>query len=472
MKSNKKYIPLISIIVLSGCAVGSDFSRPSVIKNDSYVSKDLDITLEASQHIVGGDLLYQNWWQEFGSDKLNTLVNKAIESNPTLQAAEATLRQSQELYNARSGSTLYPQVGGNFSSSHQRSNPAIMSGQEGAAKEFSLYSAGANISYMFDLFGGNKRALESLAAKSDYQKYKLDGARLSLAANVVTSAITQAGIFEQIKITREILNYQKEQVNLSKKKLKFGQIGENEVLALQTKMDQTRANLAVLESGLQQSKHQLAILIGQEPNSTDVPSFVLGDFILPENLPLLVPSELVHSRPDILASESLLKAANAEYGVAVAKLYPQITLGADIGSLALSSSALFGSGSAIWSLVAQITQPLFNPGLPAERRAALAAFDAAVANYKMVVLEALRDVADILYILDGDSKKLDALSAANIASRKSLRSAESSYKLGAVSYFELLVAQEQNQKVEMDLIDAQAKMLINSVAFFQAMGKG
>ena len=102
-----------------------------------------------------------------------------------------------------------------------------------------------------------------------------------------------------------------------------------------------------------------------------------------------MPSELVHSRPDIQAAEALLHVANAEYGVAIAKLYPQVNLSADLGLLALTTDTLFSGSSTVWGLVGQLTQPLFNPGLPAEKRAALAGFDAAAANYQNVVLEAL-----------------------------------------------------------------------------------
>jgi NodT family efflux transporter outer membrane factor (OMF) lipoprotein len=205
---------------------------------------------------------------------------------------------------------------------------------------------------------------------------------------------------------------------------------------------------------------------------SDLPSFTLNDFTLPSGLPLIVPSELVRTRPDIQAAESLLHAANAEYGVAIARLYPQLSLSADLGSQALTTGALFGGDSTVWSLVGQLTQPLFNPGLPAEKRAALAAFDAAAGNYRNVVLESLRNVADVLRALENDAQRLTALSAANAAAQKALDSTQRRYALGAVSYFELLIAQEQSQQTRINLIDAQAQRLVNSAAFFQAMGGG
>jgi NodT family efflux transporter outer membrane factor (OMF) lipoprotein len=187
-------------------------------------------------------------------------------------------------------------------------------------------------------------------------------------------------------------------------------------------------------------------------------------------LPLTVPSELVRTRPDIQAAEALLHAANAEYGVAIAKLYPQLNLSANLGSQALTTGALFGGGSAVWSLVGQLTQPLFNPGLPAEKRAALAAFDAAAAHYQSVVLESLRNVADVLRALENDAQRLSALAAADAAAQGSLELMQRQYQLGASSYTQLLIAQQQAQQTQIDLIEAQAQRLIDSAALYQALG--
>ena len=177
-------------------------------------------------------------------------------------------------------------------------------------------------------------------------------------------------------------------------------------------------------------------------------------------------------RPDIQAAEALLHAANAEYGVAVAKLYPQLNISASVGSQALSTGALFGGSSAAWSLIGQLTQPLFNPGLPAEKRASLAAFDAAAANYQSVVLDALRNVADVLQALESDAQTLAALAIANIAAQSSLESMQRQYALGAASYVQLLIAQQQAQQNRISLIAAQAQRLIDSAALYQAMGGG
>jgi NodT family efflux transporter outer membrane factor (OMF) lipoprotein len=479
-KTISGHISFMFILVglLAGCAVGPDFKRPTTLDVAAYTATPLPAQtvsaptpLGESQRFIEGGLVNSQWWHELGSPKLNTLINDALQASPTLARSQATLRQAQELYTAQAGSTLYPQVDASLGSQRQQSNPSTL-GQVGDAQEFSLYNASVGVHYKLDLVGGTRRALEAQAANVDYQRYQLEGARLTLAANIVTAAVTQARMAAQIQATEAIFDSQEEQLGLTQERVRLGQTATDDVLALQTLVEQTRATIPLLRNQLQQNEHLLAVLAGQAPGAGGLPSFSLQEFTLPTDLPLTVPSELVRTRPDIQAAEAMLHSANAEYGVAIAKLYPQLNLSANLGSQALTTGALFGSGSAIWSLVGQLTQPLFNPGLPAEKRAALAAFDAAAANYRNVVLESLRNVADVLRALDNDAQRLTALSAADTAAQGSLESMQRQYTLGAASYTQLLIAQQQSQQTRINLIEAQAKRLVDCAALYQAMGGG
>lgn len=460
----------IAIGLLAACTVGPDFKQPSALDVATYTATPLASTPEA-QRLAEGVPVNPQWWQELGSVRLNALIDKALQASPTLAAAEATLRQAQERYAAQAGSTLYPQAEANLTSQRQRFNPNA-SGLAGDAREFGLYNASVGVHYKLDLAGGNRRALEALAARIDYQRYQLAGARLALVNNIANTAVTQARLAAQMQATEAILHSQEEQLKLTGERVHLGQAAPDDVLPLQTQVEQTRAGIPLLRTQLQQSEHLLAVLAGRAPATSGLPSFSLRDFTLPAALPLIVPSELVRARPDIQAAEALLHAANAEYGVAVANLYPQLNLSANLGSQALTTGALFGSGSAIWSMVGQLTQPLFNPGLPAEKRAAMATFDAAAANYQTVVLESLRNVADVLRALENDAQRLSAFSAAAAAAQSSLASMLRRYELGAASYVQLLIAQQQSQQTQIDLIAAQAQRLLDSVALFEAMGGG
>jgi NodT family efflux transporter outer membrane factor (OMF) lipoprotein len=383
--------------------------------------------------------------------------------------AEATLRQAQELYAAQAGSSLYPQVGANLGAQQQRFSPST-SGLTGDAREFGLYNAGVAINYTLDLAGGNRRTLEALAARVDYQRYQLEGARLTLVAGIITTSVNQANIYEQIEATKDILQIQEEQLELTKERVRLGHAIAYEVSTLQTTVEQTRATIPLLNTQLQQNEHRLAVLTGRPPGSRNVQVFTLAEFTLPVDLPLIVPSELVHSRPDIQAAEALLHVANAEYGVAIAQLYPQVNLSASLGLQALTADTLFNVSSTVWSLVGQLTQPLFKPGLPAEKRAALAGLDAAAANYQSIVLEALRNVADVLRAVENDAERLRALTAAYTSAKQSFNSVERRYELGAIGYVELLIAQQQLQQTRINVIEAQAQRLLDSAALYQAMG--
>lgn len=469
---------LILAGLLAGCAVGPDFKRPAIPDVHGYTATPLpaqtastSTTLGNAQHFSVGASVSAQWWHGLGSSKLDALIEQAFQASPTLASAKATLRQAQEIYSARAGSTLYPQVDAGVGAQRQRLNSSAL-GQTGDAREFSLYNASIGVHYQLDLAGGNRRALEALAARAEYRRYELEGARLTLAGNIVTTAITLAKLAGQIQATEAILRAQDQQLQLTRERLRLGQAAPDDVLALQTQVEQTRAGLPLLRKQLQQNEHLLAVLVGRAPGAGGLPTFTLEELTLPSDLQLVLPSELVRRRPDIQAAEALLHAANAEYGVAVAKLYPQLNISASLGSQALSTAALFGGGSAVWGLVGQLTQPLFNPGLSAEKRASLAAFDAAAANYQSVVLEALRNVADVLLALDNDAQTLAALATADIAAQASLESMQRQYALGAASYVQLLTAQQQAQQNRISLIAAQSQRLVDSAALYQALGGG
>lgn len=468
----KILILAIMFAVLAGCTVGPDFVRPAPPTVAVYTTTpSVFPELEQTQQVEQVKTIRSQWWQQLGNVRLNSLIDDALKSSPTLAAAEAKLRQSQELYGARAGATLSPQIDVNLGSQRQRFSPSS-SGLTGDTRDFSLYNASLGVRYNFDLAGGNRRALEALAAQSDYQFYQLEGARLTVVGNIVATAITQAKLAQQIHISQAILAAQEQQLDLTRNRVRLGQAAADEGLSLQTQAEQTRAAIYLLRKQHQQSANLLAVLAGLAPGMEGLPAFSLPDFTLPAALPLLVPSALVHARPDILAAEAVMCVANAEYGVAVANLYPQLNLSADLGSQALTTGAMFGSGATIWSLVGQLTQPLVNPGLPAEKRAALAGFEAAAAQYQTVVLEALRNVADVLQALESDGARLTALTAANAAAKSYLESIQDKYRLGAGSYVEVLIAQQQAQQTQLDLIAAQSQHLIDSGALYQAMGGG
>ncbi len=466
---------LLGTAVLAGCTtVGPDFKAPAAPAVGGYTQGAASpvIGQDGVQKLVAGQGVASDWWTAFGSPRLDSLITQALQHSYSLAAAEATLRQAQQLYEAQAGSSLYPTVEARLGVSRNGTNSAGR-GQSGEQQFlYNLYNAGVAVNYSFDLFGGNRRALEALAAQADYQAYQLAGARLTLAGNIVTTVFGQAQLREQIAATESILQAQQSQLDIARKRFELGATAKTDVLTLQTQVEQTRASLPPLRNKLEQADHLLAVLSGQAPGMADLPHFTLADFTLPASLPLVVPSELVRQRPDIQASTALLHAATAQYGVAISSLYPQINLSATLGTQALTTGALFGPGSLIWSLAGQLAQPLFNAGLKAGANAAEASLQAAGANYQQTVLQALRSVADALRQLDNDAQALQAQAAADDSAQASLELVQQQYRLGAASYLQLLTAQQQAQQTRIGLIAAQAARLADSAALYQAMGGG
>lgn len=463
-------------LVLAGCASGPDFKPPAAPAAANYTAgptadrtASAPMPLGVAQRLDPATGIDEHWWRGLGSPKLDALVERAQRNSPTLAAARATLAQARELHAARAGSSLYPQVDAGLSAQRQRSSPSTF-GSPAGAQEFGVYNASVAVSYQLDLAGGNRRALEALAARADYRQYELDAAKLALSGNVAATAITQARLADQIASTQDMVTAHEEQLHLVGQRVRLGHAALNEAFAVQTLLERTRADLHLLRKEHQHNQHLLATLAGAEPGEGGLPEFTLDDFALPTVLPLVLPSELVRRRPDIRGAEALLEAANAEYGVAVAAMYPQVTLSASAGSQALTTSALFGSGSGVWALVAQLTQPLFKPGLAAEKRAALAAFDAAAANYQAVVLESLRGVADVLRSVEQDAQALQSQVTSAAAAHASLRLAQQRYELGAASYLEVLDAFREAQQSGMALAAAQARRLQDTVSLYVALG--
>ena len=464
------------LFVLSGCAVGPDFKSPEAPQATHYTQSSLPsetasskIPLGEAQRWVEGGSIQEAWWHCFGSDALNQLIEEALKSSPTLASANANVRQAQELFAAYAGFNDYPQVELQLGAVRQKTSPSSQ-GLNGESRHYNLYTAGAGIHYNLDFFGGNKRALESLAARIDYRRFEYEAIRLNLIANIVTAAITRARLYEQREVLNDIVRLQEEQLHITRDRMRLGQASQDDVLNWQAQAEQTRSEAIVLRKQIGEIEHLLALLSGHTSSEVQIPAFRLSDFTLPTDLPLVVPSQLVRQRPDIQASEALLHVANAEYGVAVSKLYPQINLSASLSSQALSTGALFGGNATVWNFIAQLTQPLLNAGLPAEKRAALAAFDAAASNYQSVVLEAFKNVADTLNAIDNDAQNLRALTIAHKAAQTTLTSVQQQYRLGSVSYLQLLAAEQQALQIKINIIAAQAQRLIDNVLLYQNIG--
>jgi NodT family efflux transporter outer membrane factor (OMF) lipoprotein len=422
--------------------------------------------------MTGRDIPSQ-WWTLFKSRSLDSLIRQALVDSPTLAASQAALRQAQENRRAQLGE-LFPSVDGNFSANRSKFTGASFGQPNVSGGLFTLYNASVSVSYTLDLFGGTRRSLEELQAKVDYQHYLLEASYLTLTSNIVTTAVQEASLRAQIRSTKEILKAEEEQLALVEQQFQLGGASRPDVLAQKSQLAQTRTNLPPLEKELSQTRHLLAVLAGKPPGDAAIlPEFEITDLELLQELPVSLPSVLVRQRPDILASEEQLHSACALIGVATANLFPKLTITGNYGSQSTLLGDLFSSGTNIWSIGAGLVQPIFRAGeLTARRRAAIAAYDQAYAQYRETVLQAFQNVADVLRTLEKDAEALKAQSDAEATARESLQMSRDQYELGAVSYLVLLNADRQHQQTRIALTQAQAARFADTAALFQALGGG
>ncbi|MDR2016991.1 MAG: efflux transporter outer membrane subunit [Burkholderiales bacterium] len=486
-RKNRWGFLIFAAALLGGCASGPDFKPPTAPTVMRYTETPMpgqtaavstDTHGGAAQQFVIGemeDLLRgEPWWALFQNAALNQLIEQALASNPTLAEAEARLRQAQEEYLARAGATRYPSVDFNASAARQQVDFVTM-GMTTMPRPspFTLYNVSVGVSYTFDWFGANARALEGLQAATEIKSYQLEAARLTLAASVAATAVREASLREQIDVLNAMIAAQQKQLTILEARRALGGVSDVDVQNVKSVLADHQARLPPLQRLLYSTRHQLALCLGQTPSEAALPLFHLADLQLPETLPLTIPSELARQRPDIRAAEAMLHQASANVGVATANLYPRLTLSGGFGSAALSGEKLFAEGFNLWNLGAGIAQPLFRGGeLQAYKRAAEAAFDAAAAGYRQVVLQGFQNVADALRALETDALTLKARSVAADEALATYRLMEARYRLGGVDQWTVLEAERRSLEARLAQIQSTADRYANTVALFQAMGTG
>jgi NodT family efflux transporter outer membrane factor (OMF) lipoprotein len=464
---------------LGGCAVGPDYHHPPP-PNVSLTPLPLPAATRpaggvAQRFVTGGDIA-GDWWTLYRSPALNALISGALRDNPSLAAAQATLWQAEENLRAAAGGFL-PSLA--LSAGAQRDKPSAAGlaafGGGGAADipAYTLYNASLSVSYAPDVFGGQRRQIESLAAQSEYQRWQLEAAYLTLTANIVTAAVNEASLAGQIAATEAVIAAEGRLLAILTRQVSLGGAAAAQALQQQAVLAQQQAALPPLRAQLARARDQLAAYAGQYPGAFQDQAFSLDDLALPAEIPVSLPSSIVAQRPDIAAAAAQLHEASANLGVADANLLPQITLSAQLGHESLTTSTLFTPQTLLWNLVAGLTQPLFEGGqLTAQRLAALAALRAAGAQYQSTVIAAFQNVADALAVLQEDAAALDAADLARQAAARSLGVTEAQYRLGGQSFTAVLTAETSYETAVMAAVRARAARLADTAALYQALGGG
>src|SRR5215831_1171549 len=476
------WLPVIFLLAcLGACAVGPDFKRPAAPDVERYTPAALpaqtasaELTGGEAQRFVQGLDIPGQWWALFHSEALNALIQEAVKNNPTLPAAEAALRLAWENVYAAEGA-FFPTAVASYSPSRNKTATGVtFTAASSGPPFFTLHTAQVIVTYAPDVFGGTRRAVESLMAAAEFQHYQLEAAYLTLTSNVVVAAVQEASLRGQIAATEEIIKIQTDSLDILRKQFELGQVAGADVAAVEATLAQAQATLPPLQQKLAVQRDLLTALIGRLPSQEPAEKFELAALQLPQELPVSLPSKLVEQRPDIQSAAAQLHSASAAIGVAVAARLPQFTLTGNAGTTANQISQLFMTpGTAFWSVAGNVAQTLFDAGtLLHKKRAADAAFDEAAAMYRSTIITAFQNVADSLHAVQSDAETLKAAYAAERAALKSLEIARRQLQLGPIGYLGLLTAQDTYQTALINLVQAQAARYADTAALFQALGGG
>ncbi|HEV2268302.1 MAG TPA: efflux transporter outer membrane subunit [Steroidobacteraceae bacterium] len=493
--SLKCLLALAALAPIAGCVVGPHYHRPSLPQAQAYAPAPLPRSTTAVPGVAAGaaqsfdtaSAISAQWWTLFRSPPLDALIRRACAANPTIDAAVAALKQAQENVYAQRG-YFYPTVQASYQAERTRlsgntassSAPGIQgNGQDivplGPAEPvtYNFHTAQVTVGFVPDVFGANRRQLESLQAQADAARYQLDAAYVTLASNVVAAALQEASTRAQVEAVRTIIRSNRRSLKILRRQLQLGYAARLDVAQQELALAQAQALLPPLERQLAQTRDLIRALAGNAPDQDVSQTFTLDSLHLPEQLPLSLPSKLVEQRPDVLAAEEQVRAASAQVGVAVANRLPQFALTGALGGQATRITQMFWSSGTFWSVLGNASEPLFDAGtLEHRQRAAEQALAQAADQYRSTVLTAFQNVADTLHALYSDADALQSALAVEKAAKAALDVSWQQYQLGYGNYLSVLTAQAAYQQAVIARVQAQAARLGDTAALFQALGGG
>ena len=476
----KLFVPcLAALALLDGCTVGPNFKKPAAPDVARYTlapvvatSSIAGVPAGDSQRFLDGQDIPGEWWTVFRSQPLNDLIARSLKANPDIKAAQAVLVVANENVLAQRGA-YYPSVTGGFSALRAKSSTNVSPVTNTSALNYSFYTPEVSVSYVPDVFGMNRRTIESLKAQDQQARFTLAATLITLSSNVVGAAIQEASLRAQITATHDLISINTDILNILRTQLERGYVSRLDVAAQESQLAQIVATLPPLEKALAQQRDLLAALSGGYPSNDPPETFELASLTLPANLPLSLPSQLVEQRPDVRQAEENMHSASALVGVAVANRLPNFAITADAGSMAVVLGHLFNPGTGFWDVGASVTQPIFDSGVLLHReRAAQAAYTADAEQYRSTVLTAFENVADTLNALQQDANGLKAAVAAKNADEVTLDLTRKQYASGYVNYLTLLDAEQSYQQAVINQVQAQASRYADTAALFQALGGG
>ena len=404
------------------------------------------------------------WWQNFNDPKLTALVEEAIKTNLDLRLAESRLRQARFTRSVIAGG-LWPSV--NASGSYTRS-------KVGNAPSQDLFETGLDALWELDIFGGTRRNVESATANIHAAQEDLRDVQVSIAAEVALDYIQLRGFQQQIAIAQDNLQAQRHTGEITRQRFNAGFVSSLDVANADAQVATTESAVPVLETSAQQTIYALSVLLALPPAE------LLKDLwetkplpVMPPEIPVGLPSDLLRRRPDIRRAEAQLHAATAQIGVAAADLFPQFSLVGSLSWQADTLAKLYTGAARTWSVGPSVNWPIFQGGsIIANVHVQQALRDQAYLTYQKTVLTALQDVENALIAYAKEWEHRKSLDDAVTANRKAVEVSMQLYSEGQTDFLNVLQAQGALYSSENAFVQSNSNLGQDLVALYKALGGG
>lgn len=450
---------ILLCIILSfagGCLVGPDYQKP-VIETPKTWS-------DAQRYLAQTEPNFLGWWKQFQDPMLESLIERAMQSNLDLKTAQSRIREAR--------ANLWFSEGGLWPSVTAAGSQRRLRGSNGTKSE--LYTAGLDAAWELDFFGGQRRAIEASEALVRFEEETLRDVWVTLTAEIALNYITLRGFQQEIVILEQNLTAQQKTLELTRTLFQGGLVSGLDVANAESQVATTAAQLAPLELSVRQTIHNLGILLGGQPSALVEELSTASDIpTAPTQIALGVPSDLLRRRPDIRSAEAQIHAATALIGVAEADLFPQFTLGGSLGFENRKADALFVWNKRIWSVGPSANWNIFNAGRTrASIEAQKAGQEQALLGYQQTILFALQEAEDAIIALVKEQEHRVALQKVVEANRKSVRLSTQLYTEGQTDFLNVLTAQRALFASESALVSSNSTISTNLVTVYKTLGGG
>jgi outer membrane protein, multidrug efflux system len=452
-----------ALMTLSACMIGPEYRKP-----ETAAPAEWKTTPEAGAQAA----VAQRWWEVYNDPILNSLEERAEPASPQIAAAIARVTQARAIARI-TDADLYPNVSVDptIDRTRQSGNRPVQPGSPATPYAANRFRVPLDVSYEVDAWGKLRRASESATAQAQAVASAYGTVRITLHADVAQTYFAIRSLDSEYEILRRTIDYQKQGTEIIRARFRGGASSELDVVRADAEVATNEAGLADVERRRAELENALAVLVGKAPADFSVPPLPLN--IRPPSIPVGLPSELLQRRPDVAQAERLLAARNAEIGVAQAAYFPSIRLTAGFGFESTDLSDLVKTDSAIWTLAAGLSQPIFDGGrIKGNVDRARAAYEENLAVYRQQVLVAFQEVETALSGLRLLAQQADAQSRAVTNSERASEIAASRYRAGLVFFLDVLDAERTTLSNRRAATQIQGAQLITSVGLIKALGGG